>query len=218
MKHCIVDGCNAECEKGRRYCRQHYLERKRVMAKARYYAKPVEQRSKRYDVTCIICGQSFRASNHDSKYCPTCYSNLQKIGSCGKNNYENAKGGGHCWMHRKIATQVLNRPLNTNEVVHHLDGNPKNNELTNLLVLSRSKHLALHNYLRMQGAILSKGNIENLENCWETLIVPMTTAWLETTNAKVIKLWEIGQSAAEPLLNGEGSETMHETAKHESAS
>ena len=44
----------------------------------------------------------------------------------------------------------------------------------------------------------------------------MTTAWLETTNAKntkVIKLWEIGQSAAEPLLNEEGSETMH-SASH----
>jgi len=38
----------------------------------------------------------------------------------------------------------------------------------------------------------------------------MTTAWLETTNAKVIKLWEIGQSAAEPLSSieyEEGSET-----------
>lgn len=54
--------------------------------------------------------------------------------------------------------------------------------------------------------------IENAENCWNSLIVPMTTAWLETTSAKVIKLSEIGQPAAEPL-NGnsheEGSETMH---------
>lgn len=30
-------------------------------------------------------------------------------------------------------------------------------------------------------------------------MVPTTTAWLETTNAKVIKLSEIGQSAAETL-------------------
>jgi len=43
----------------------------------------------------------------------------------------------------------------------------------------------------------------------------MTTAWLEITNAKVIKLWEIGQSAAEPLkikIHEEGSETMHDTS------
>jgi hypothetical protein len=102
-------------------------------------------------------------------------------------------------MHRRVAEKILGRKLNTNEVVHHLDGDPKNNSLDNLIVLSRSKHASLHSYLRTQGAILSKGNIENFENCWKDLIVPMTTTWLETASVKVIKLWEIGQSAAEPL-------------------
>ena len=37
----------------------------------------------------------------------------------------------------------------------------------------------------------------------------MTTTWLETASVKVKKLSEIGQPAAEPLLNEEGSETMH---------
>ena len=40
----------------------------------------------------------------------------------------------------------------------------------------------------------------------------MTTTWLETTNVNVKKLWEIGQSAAEPLLNVEGSETMYDAS------
>lgn len=40
----------------------------------------------------------------------------------------------------------------------------------------------------------------------------MTTTWLETTGVNVKKLWEIGQSAAEPLLNEEGSETMHDAS------
>lgn len=53
----------------------------------------------------------------------------------------------------------------------------------------------------------------NSANCWNSLIVPMTTTWLETTNVKVIKLWEIGQSAAKPLLNEEGSETMHAASR-----
>jgi hypothetical protein len=73
----------------------------------------------------------------------------------------------------------------------------------------------------MQGVILSKDNNENFENCWKNLIIPMTTAWLETANVKVIKLWELGQSAAEPLneiSHEEGSETMHEAAKHVNAS
>ena len=47
--------------------------------------------------------------------------------------------------------------------------------------------------------VLEKSNNENIENCWNNLVVPMTTAWLETTSVKVIKLSEIGQSAAETL-------------------
>jgi len=50
-------------------------------------------------------------------------------------------------------------------------------------------------------AKLAKANYENLENCWNNLRVPITTTWLETTSVKVIKLWEIGQSASEPLNN-----------------
>ncbi len=50
---------------------------------------------------------------------------------------------------------------------------------------------------------------EQNENCWNTLRVQMTTTWLETASVNVIKLSEIGQSAAESLLNGKGSETMY---------
>lgn len=46
----------------------------------------------------------------------------------------------------------------------------------------------------MQGCVNGNG-----ENCWNSLIAPMATTWLETANVKAIKLWEIGQSAAEPL-------------------
>jgi hypothetical protein len=58
--------------------------------------------------------------------------------------------------------------------------------------------------------IFEKSKIENIENCWNSLRVPMTTAWLETTSAKVVKLWEIGRSAAELPNKEEGSETMHD--------
>jgi hypothetical protein len=127
--------------------------------------------------------------------------------------------GGVNYRYRRIAEAVLERRLHTEELVHHIDGNPNNNELTNLLVMSRQLHVRLHKYLDDQRVIIAKAVNENLENCWKTLIVPMTTAWLETTNAKVKKLWEIGQSAAEPSKGFlvkqksplEGSETMHQT-------
>lgn len=91
----------------------------------------------------------------------------------------------------------MGKKLNTSQVVHHLNGNPKNNELTNLVVMSRQAHVKLHSFLNRQRALLERSNKGNAENCWNNLIVPMTTTWLETANVKVQKLWEIGQSAAE---------------------
>jgi hypothetical protein len=122
--------------------------------------------------------------------------------------------------HRNLAETLLGRKLGTNEVVHHMDENPKNNRATNLVVMDRRLHGKLHLYLDRQRVIIEKSMNENIENCWNNLRVPMTTAWLETTSAKVIKLWEIGQSAAEPLKEqsyGEGSETMYDTPETDNA-
>ena len=213
MKKCIVDGCEKECMRDRRYCKEHYLQRKREQAKIRYS----EGKRTVYKLKCILCGKELKAYKKTQKYCMECYRETIKNPDYVKNAYTVAGGGGYCFLHRKIAEHVLGKKLNTNEVVHHMDGNPQNNDVHNLIVISRSKHVSLHKYLNAQRALLSKGNEVNFENCWKSLIVPMTTTWLETANVKVIKIWEIGKPAAEPLESGEGSETMHEAAKHERA-
>lgn len=68
---------------------------------------------------------------------------------------------------------------------------------------------------------MKDGN-SNLENCWNILSGQLTTAYLETRSANVIKIIDIGQSAAEPLnneniyifsLQEEGSETMYQAPK-----
>lgn len=46
--------------------------------------------------------------------------------------------------HVIIAERVLGRPLQADEVVHHLDGNKRNNVNSNLLVCTRQYHNALH--------------------------------------------------------------------------
>lgn len=46
--------------------------------------------------------------------------------------------------HRVIMEKHLNRKLDTNEVVHHLNGNHKDNRIENLVVMSRSEHGKLH--------------------------------------------------------------------------
>ena len=47
--------------------------------------------------------------------------------------------------HRVIAEQMLGRPLKKGEVVHHIDGNCRNNAPENLMVLpSQKEHAELH--------------------------------------------------------------------------
>lgn len=47
--------------------------------------------------------------------------------------------------HRVVAEQMLGRPLRPGEIVHHIDGNKRNNDPDNLMILrSQSEHAALH--------------------------------------------------------------------------
>ena len=47
--------------------------------------------------------------------------------------------------HRIVAEQILGRPLKPGEVVHHIDGNKRNNDPSNLQVLaSQAEHARLH--------------------------------------------------------------------------
>lgn len=66
-------------------------------------------------------------------------------------------------------------------------------------ILITSNHAKLHRILERNWSLLSKDNNSNLENCWDILRGQLTTAYLETRGANVIKITDIGQSAAEPL-------------------
>ena len=46
--------------------------------------------------------------------------------------------------HRIVAEKMIGRPLRTGEIVHHIDGNKRNNEPSNLMVMTQSEHCRLH--------------------------------------------------------------------------
>jgi len=46
--------------------------------------------------------------------------------------------------HRVVAEQKLRRPLRPGEIVHHIDGNHRNNHPDNLQVMTQSEHIRLH--------------------------------------------------------------------------
>ena len=67
--------------------------------------------------------------------------------------YTGRKKSHHVFVHHVVVCENLGLteiPQKYN--VHHCDGNKKNNEFSNLVLLSMSDHTALHQWLRAEGA------------------------------------------------------------------
>ena len=103
-------------------------------------------------IKCKQCGISFYSTRNQfcSHKCACQYKkqhyNHKKYK---ENGYEiryiqgyNKKG--NVKEHRYIMEQYLGRRLNTDEVVHHKDGNKLNNNINNLEVMKRGEHSRLH--------------------------------------------------------------------------
>jgi HNH endonuclease len=68
-----------------------------------------------------------------------------------KNNYHINQGhayvrrnGRRIALHRVIVEEHLGRPLTSNEVVHHIDHDPLNNDIANLQVMTGAEHCIYH--------------------------------------------------------------------------
>lgn len=55
--------------------------------------------------------------------------------------------------HRRVAEEKIGRPLRPGEIVHHIDGNKRNNDPDNLEIMTQSEHIKEH--LRRGGGKLA---------------------------------------------------------------
>lgn len=47
-------------------------------------------------------------------------------------------------LHRVLVEQALGRKLRSDEIVHHIDHNFQNNDLSNLQIVTRAEHIKIH--------------------------------------------------------------------------
>ena len=112
----------------------------------------------RKETTCKNCGKSFETTRLNERgkgqYCSRkCAGEFRrKTGFAKKNGYwmENGykviylEGNKSIKEHIKVVQDCLGRELNSNECVHHINGNKEDNRIENLQLMTKGEHSKLH--------------------------------------------------------------------------
>lgn len=62
-----------------------------------------------------------------------------------KPEHPNSRPDGYIFEHRYLMSKALGRPLRSDEIVHHIDGDKTNNDLSNLEITTLPDHTREHN-------------------------------------------------------------------------
>jgi len=125
-----------------RQCQWHFTKHKREPKRIEKISGKTAHNSAKKKMKCVQCREYFKISP----------SRIGKKWFCSKSCYsENCRkekkkytfiqiNGEKVLMHRHIMEVHLRRKLLTTEHVHHIDGDPSNNSLENLIVLDIKEH------------------------------------------------------------------------------
>ena len=141
-----------------------------------------------------MCGKNFEGGNKHAILCSVeCRDALQRIDSTNATDNYLFKKKTSINEHRAIVEELLKRKLEYNEVIHHIDGNPKNNAFENLIVLSRSSHVKLHRALAKEKVtLINKATIFS-ESDWIKIKKEFTMKWLNENKIDCILINKTGK-------------------------
>ena len=155
MKIKKCDNCGKEFE----YRGRHGTRNKHFFCCHNCY---IEFKTKKVEVPCDLCGKTFLKKRSDiwrSKNnfcCEECYRDYMSLTRQSK---DGLKYDGKP-VYRLMIGLEQGRELTSEELVHHIDGNHKNNALSNLVVVTRSEHHRIHAAVRPRndkGQFVRKG-------------------------------------------------------------
>ena len=95
---------------------------------------------------CFVCRDEFTAWEKSQRNCRNCSKLVVEVSQKfqSSNNYNMI---GEVPEHRIIAERLLGRQLSSDEAIHHIDINSRNNCHSNLSVMSLATHGRLHLFL-----------------------------------------------------------------------
>jgi hypothetical protein len=147
-KSCLINNC-IKIHFGKGYCKSHYWQ---FVEKPKRIHKPIIKIEKEKS-HCRQCGTLF-SSHKNAIFCSRfCFSENKIKPFIIKKGYKKildylhprADAKGYVFEHIIIMEKHIQRSLIKGEVIHHIDGNKKNNDITNLMLFPDNKsHLKFH--------------------------------------------------------------------------